>query len=198
MIRTRKTFTSCNDLPLHNFIQIVVHDDLKQLYSEPSKLILKQADLKSIWETIFNQYNDLTNNTQSTHILSLVKEITVLNNKIDIVNYAISCLLKAETTQGYEPLKEMLHSMGFRFSYSDETLHNDCKVTLSSMKAVIMRKNEAIAEYEAIASDDTKKATEEDYIKLISQLSKFIGFHIDKYKVTVTEYISYINAFNSQ
>lgn len=198
ILRDRKTYKSCDDLPLSNFIKIVVHNDLSQLYSEKARFIHKQVDLVSIWEHIFNEYNELTNNTQSMHILSLMKEITVLNNKIEIINSAIKCLLSAETTEGYEPLKQMLNGMGFRFSYSDETLENDCKITLSSMKSIIMQKDEAIKEYNEIAKDDGKKVTEADYTSLIAQLAKYMCFHIDKYKTTVTEFISYINAFNSQ
>lgn len=198
MLRTRKTYLSCNDLPLHNFIRIVVYNELRELYSEKANFIHKQADLTSIWERIFNEYNELTDNKQAVHILSLMKDITVLNNKIEITNSALNCLLKAESTIDYQPLKDMLNSMGFRYTYSDETLQNDVKLTLSSMKTIILKKDEAINEYNEISKDEGKKVTENDYNNLIAQLEKFMSKDIPTRTTTVAKFISYINLFNTQ
>jgi len=196
LIRTRKTYSSCNELPLHNFIMIVVKNDLSMLYSEPNRFIYKEADLNEIWHIIFTEYNELTKNESAFHVLSLVKDITVINFKLQQIQSAVDILFKYRSAHHFPELIDMLKSMGFiRYSYSDETIENDLRSIIMEAKKMVFDLQQHEREYKEATEDNGKSATIQDYIDLIAQLSKYMGFPIDKFRTTVSEFISYLNDF---
>lgn len=191
MINARKTYKSCSELPLYNFIKIVVHDDLNWLYSEPKSILRHSVDLRLLWSDIFAEYTTISNNTQSKHVFALTKEITVINNKLILIQTAVDYL-----TKNYdERLCAVLRRMGFMYKFTPDTLQNDLKLTISSAKRLVIRKQEAEADYSKLNTSD-KKVTEDDFYGLITQLSRFVAFRINPKETTVTEFAKYINAFN--
>lgn len=193
MIIARKTYTSCSELPLYNFIKIVVHENLSFLYSEGRTVFNRNIDLRPLWEEIYSEYTTISNNTQSKHVFALTKEITVINNKLQIIQNAVNYLAKHYDVR----LCDMLRRMGFMYKFTPESLQNDLKLTVSSAKRMIVRRQEAEADYNKLNVSD-KKVTEDDFYGLIRQLSRFNGFPIDVKKTTVTEFVKDINAFNAE
>lgn len=191
MIYNRKTYSSCSELPLHNFIKIVVHDDLSWLYSERRTVFNRNIDLRPLWGDIFAEYTTISNNTQSKHVFALTKEITVINNKLQIIKKAVDFLSNHYDVR----LCDMLRSMGFMYKYTPESMQNDLKLTISSAKRMVIRRKEAQDDYDKLNVSD-KKVTEADFYGLVRQLSRFNGFPIDAKKTTVTEFVNDINAFN--
>lgn len=191
MIVARKTYTSCNELPLYNFIKIVVHDDLSFLYSERRTVFNRNIDLQPLWADIFAEYSTISNNTQSKHVFALTKEITVINTKLAIIQNAVNYLAKHYDVR----LCDMLRRMGFMYKYNPDSLMNDLKLTISSAKRLVIRKQEAEDDYSKL-NVSNKKVTENDFYGLVRQLSRFNGFPIDAKKTTVTEFVKDINAFN--
>jgi hypothetical protein len=193
MIYPRKTYLSCSELPLFNFIKIVVNDDTSYLYSEPKKPWNKPVDLPALWEGIFNEYSALSGNKQNAHILSLIKEITVLNNKLLIIQEAVSYLSHTFDVR----LCNMLRGMGFLFQYNPDSMMNDLKLTISSAKRIIIQKQQAEKEFSAL-DQDKSKVTEKDYNALLTQLSKYMKFKIDPKQTSVLDFVNYIEAFNQE
>jgi len=195
ILRQRPTYTSCDDLPLANFIKIVCTGELVHLYSEPNRFIHRNAPLSDIWEQIFNEYNELTNNTQSKHVFNLIKEITVINGKLEIIQNAVDVLAKYGS-KDFQGLCQMLREMvQVNYTFEDKNLEKELKSTVTRAKTLIVQLNQSKSEYELIASDDGKKATVNDYYDLIAVLSKFLGFRIPLHSTTVSLYISYLNQF---
>lgn len=192
MIRARKTYTSCSDLPLYNFIKIVVHDDLNWLYSEDKSILTHSIDLQPVWETIFAEYTTISNNTQSKHVFALTKEIALINNKLFIIQNTVNYLAKVYDVR----LCDMLRRMGFRYKFTPETLEKDLKLTVSSAKSMVIRMQEAEADYNKLNNSD-KKVTEDDFYGLVREIARFNGFPIDAKRTTVTEFVSDIKAFNA-
>jgi len=199
MLKLRKTFTSCSDLPLYNFIKIVVTNDKNWLYSEHKMPWLKSADLESIWENIFNEYSELSNDKHGKAVFSITKTLTVLNGKIWVIEQCLSLLQSVSSVgdvKDYAETIQTLKSYGFNYEWLNITLDDDIRKTKSSMKRIVLERNDAQKSYENLQSDNSKQATEADFDILIGQLSKFQGYYIDKKVITVAEYISYIAAFN--
>jgi len=193
MIKTRKTYNSCAELPLFNFIKLVVTNETEWIYSEPKSVLKKEVDTQALWETIFEEYSRLSNNTKNKQILSLLKEITTINVKLDLVD-AI-CVFLSDTFDA--DLVQILKNMGFRYRYTEETIAKDIQLTLSSAKRMIFTRDEAMREYE-IANKQEDPLTEKDFNKLVIQLSKFIGFSIDTKKASTLDFINYVEAFNEE
>ena len=197
LIRTRETYTSCDNLPLANFIKIVCDGDLSQLYSEPAKFIHKQANLPSIWENIFNEYNELTDNTQSKHIFNIIREINFLSGKLDIIQQSIDALHKFGS-KDFPKICEMLNQMlGSDFEFTDESLQTDLNRIVTRSKTLVLQLSQVQKEYKDLIGDENKKATVSDYYNLIAQLEKFNGFKIPLHDTPVSLYISYLNQFKS-
>lgn len=195
LLRTRPTYTSCDDLPLANFIKIVCTGELVHLYSEPAKYIHRNAPLAEIWERIFNEYNELTNNTQSKHVFNLIKEITVITGRLEIIQNAVDVLAKYGS-KDFQGLCQMLREMvQVNYTYEDKNLEKELKSTVTRAKILIVQLNQSKSEYELLAADDGKKATVNDYYDLVSVLSKFQGHQIPLHTTTVSLYISYLNQF---
>lgn len=199
MIKIRKTYNSCSELPLYNFIKIVVTDDKNWLYSEPKRLWHKSADLDNIWENIFNEYSELSQDKQGQAVLGMIKNLTVLNGKIWVIEQYLSLLTsvsKIGDVKNYQTAINDLKSMGFNFQWLNITLDEDISKTRSSMKRIVLERNEAAQEWQNTNQNEQKSATENDYDSLLGELSKFQGYYIDKKLITVAEFISYINRFN--
>lgn len=191
MLRRRKTYTSCADLPLYNFIQMVVHGKYDYIYSEHKTVLNRNFNTKSLYSDIFSEYTSLSDNHQNKHIFELTKDIEVANNKLIIIHSAVSILLTVRD----EGLIKMLKGMGFfMFTYSELTMDSDLKKTLTIAKSIAMRRDENFAEYAKIA-ENNEPVTEDTYYGLIREISRFNKFPIDVHKTTVLEFMKDVKAF---
>lgn len=191
MIRDRKTYRTCSELPLYNFIKIVVDDDLTWLYAEDKSILTRNIDLNALWMDIFSEYTELSNNPQNKHVFALKKELAIINNKLTVIQTSVNYL-----SQFYDKrLCDMLVKMGFRYKFTPESLAEDLKLTVSSAKKLLIRRKEVQAEYDGL-NKSSGKATEDYFYGLIRDISRFNGFPIDPKKTNVTEFVKDINAFN--
>lgn len=192
MIRTRKTYISCNELPLFNFIKLSVIGDMEYLYKEKARPWMKPADLTEIWDKIADEYKVLIKDKKSSHVLTLLKDITFMNNQLMLIQLSVNFLHKY-----YEPgICDLLRRLGFQYAFKDdESLYKDLKLVVSSAKRILVDKIAAEKELESIPSDG-KAATENDYIALIGQMSKYMNFKIDPKNTTIAEFVSYIQMNN--
>lgn len=198
ILPTRKTYTSCEDLPLANFIKIVCDGELKHLYSEPPNAIRRNANLIEIWERIFNEYNELTQSTQSQHVFQLVKEITTLHSRIHLINDCVKLLLSVPDITEYQPTIDVLKSFGcWHVEITNENRQESLSKCVSICKKYVIDLMEAEKQYLAMNKDDGKKTTVNDFYSSIAHLSKFMGFPIPLHTTTVSLYISYINQFKA-
>lgn len=191
-----KHYTSCEDLPLFNWIKLLTTGKLVFLHAESKKTWHKVPDLSEVWESIFNEYTELSKDESSNHVLSMIKNITVINNKLDIIQACVNLLAQSVDIDQLQPTIQVLKDFGFRYSYSKETLQQDLKRTVSSAKTLIIQRSQFEKDYEKF-SEKQEKATEKDYYMLIAQLEKFRGVAIDIKKTNVLSYISYVEQYNN-
>lgn len=200
MIFKRKTFASCADLPMYNFIKLVVLNDLNWLYSEPKRWYLRNVDLSDLWTNIFDEYTELSSDKQGNHILEVMKDITRINGDLFIINSIVDLLRSAskngENISEYEPSLNILRGYGFYFEYLNVTILEDCNKVLNSAKTMLIELKDAQIEYDKINTSDNSKATEKDYYDTMGELSKFQGHYIDTKLISVIDFISLISRFN--
>lgn len=190
MRQVRKTYSGCVDLPLFNFIKIVVYDELKWLYCSESGG--KDADLPAIWADIFNEYTRLSKDHNSLNAIQLVASISFMNNKIEVIHRAVHFLGISYN----EDLCNMLRKMSFRFQFTPESLSNDLKLVLSSTKTLILKRDDLAKELAEINASNTK-VSESDYYTILAQLSKHFSFHLDPKEISVMQYLKYIESFKA-
>jgi hypothetical protein len=196
------TYKSCYDLPLYNFIKIVVTGDLRWLHKTRIKnkfLNASGASLQKTWEEIFNEYTSLSGTSASNHLFQLLKHLTVLDNKLAIIQHIVTFLsvYYDEKHPNTQDLVKILKSYGFLFSYSPNTIQNDLKSTVSSAKRFLIQRAEADQDYNK-ALEGTEKVDEKHYYQALGYLSKFMNFRIDAKITTVIEYLSYLEIYKEQ
>lgn len=192
----RPTFKSCSDLPLHNFIQILIHDDKSWLYSRPNKAWYKPADLINLWDEIFLEYIELSNDDRSRAVLELQKEIETLSNKLLIIQQSVTLLSNIDDVAGYLPTIAILKTYGFNYQFTNETLINDLRKTVKSAKQIIILRDQFKSELNEINKNEQEKATEKDFYVHLANISETMGFAVDPKNTTVMQYIGYLDRFN--
>lgn len=199
MILIPKTYTSCSDLPLYNFIKIVVFNDLEQLYISKPNIFHKKADLISLWDKIFDEYSQLSDNTQNSHMLELLKSIKEIEFKLNIISSCLqvlsNCVKHSLNIIDYQLTIETLKSYGFYHEYSNLTLLEDIKRIISGSKTLNIELADLLEEYKKIDTSKESVATEKDFIDEVALVSSFHKIQINTKQISVMEYISYLSLF---
>jgi len=199
MIIPIEVYRSCVELPLYNFIKIVVNNDLKYLYKKNKLFYHKSPDLIAVWDLIFDEYSRLSDNTQNSHILELLKEIRTIELKISLINTIVS-LLRSVAKNGsnivdYEPSINLLKQYGFYFEYLNVTLLDDCDKVLNQSKTLQIELNDLQSDYNSLTSANNSAATEKDFIDEVALISSHHKIQINTKQISVMEYISYLSLF---
>lgn len=181
-----KHYADCDELPLFNFIKIVVTGDYRWLWKNKDKT--DGTDLKDVWTNITEEYNECSGNLSYKSQLALSKQLTFINNKLVIIQAVVDFLM----VEYNKDLCDLLRSMGFVYKYDPADLYKDLKLTISSAKRLVVSLREAEIELNAM-EEKQEKPSESNYLILIAQLSKFLGFKIPSKKTSVKEFVSYLS-----
>jgi len=167
----------CYNTTIQQFIDAVVHD--KWPYSK--------EDL----ENVIGEYVELMRDAKKDTLLTLQKEVTRLNNKLQITSILLESL-----NMGYYPdACDELKRMGYRVNYSEATLAADIQKTITFMKGIAMQRDESLTRLNNMRGSN-EKTTEADFDNILVDLSKFQGYRITK-DVYLSEYIAIKNAYTA-
>lgn len=181
-------FNSCSELPLYNFIKILTNKDYRNLirFGYPSKTELSRA-----WELIFSEYNNISENKQSTYLLTLLREYYSIPNKLAIIQTIVDNLALRHDPD----LVSCLRALGFRHKYEPgDGLLNDLKITVTQAKGLMLKYRALYDDLERL-QQKSKDAEPNDYDLILAQLSKWQGFRIDTKKTTVSEFVAIVKLF---
>lgn len=187
---TNSYYKYCSELPLWNFIKCMTNKNVNYLIisGNPDTNLLNHQ-----WGLICDEYTDLSEDATHSYLLDLFTQISYLDEKLRIV-YNIIAYLERKRSEGL--IEILQNELGFPFSYSEETMLHDLKMTVSAVK--MDKVNLGLSEAELKAYKDRHvEATEVDYIKLIIRLGKFQGYQINQKETTVLEFASILNDFTN-
>lgn len=186
-IKPVKLLCTCGEVKMSVFVQCIVKGDYSGLISQgkPSNEQLNQA-----WEQLFNEYINLSGDLSVKKLLSLLKEIAILSNRLMLIEMIVS-QLAVEHVPG---LADQLRKLGFRFQYAEgENLMRELELTIAQSKTQLVQLNQAKAELEEMRSTDNKQATAQDFEMQISAIEEFKGVAIDIDTYTVARYCADVN-----
>lgn len=188
----RSAYTSIEDMPLRNFVKTVTTNDLTWLLSD-NKWYLPKPDLKSNWETVFNEYIERMKDPKSQRVFQLVRDITITANYINIANQAIQLLYASTDENDFKEVKKTLNAILMtRCKFNNDSLLKDIKICVSAIKRLVIRHRELSEEYHGLQVSEAEKVSETDFTQQIVSLEKIHGISIDYRKISVSKYISYI------
>lgn len=178
-------YNSIHNLPLHNFIEIAVTNDLKGLVIEGNP-----DNLDEVWENIFNEYSEAVQDGSVSNALRLAIQISFLTNRLSQIQQAVSYLNIRRCDAIIECLK---NDYGFRLQYID--LRKDLERTIVLCKSDEVKLAKAIKEYESLTEKTEQSVSRSDFTSNLVSLSKYLGFMPNKMSITVGEYVEMLKDF---
>ncbi|CAL7961497.1 hypothetical protein GAMM_230010 [Gammaproteobacteria bacterium] len=188
---------SCETLPYGSFIQIIVSENpvFLTIKGHPS-----DDELRDAWEDIKAEYSSLIKTNKSESIFDLWKKINVAQLKIDML-FGEMGAFNFLKYKGYdEEIAKIVESWGLPLILQND----DREAYIKSIMAVEMEAkffyvqlNQYHTEYKLMCPEQGNLAarTIQDYDKDLAVVQKYMGFRIDKTKITTAVYCSYYNLF---
>lgn len=162
-----KTYTSIENIPVYNFFKML--KDVRYV-CKSEKLPRYKKKYKEIADKIIEEFEDKTGGgkeyrEKQAYLIKLKRQLLIMNN----------CLYILSSRNDEETIK-MLKEVGHNFT-TLKRLSSEIKMLKNK---IILKQKEEIQE-------------EIDMYKIISIIERDRGFKIDPKKLTVAEYIIYIN-----
>ncbi len=184
MQQAYKLYDDIHKLPLSLFITCITESKFDVLIIEGNP---SQADLVECWSNIWFQYIDLNEDNESIYILQLKKEITILENRIKIIECCLFCLKIVNSQNLINTLKDYgVTVLPFDNPGYQQSLTR-AEALLAPKKLQLKEKVKEVELHEESKEGGTIDRSYFD--KMLIRLSKFQHYHIDKQKVMVSEFV---------
>lgn len=188
-------YHNITELPLYIFIKCICDNDLSGLGT---------GNVEEVWNNMYAEYLDLIKDKDQTYKMKLIKEIEVLSLKLSKIQLIVTILseqLKLKHA-GIEVVDEklLLEKLKKEISITGKFDMNDAKEYMNSLNMIINRAKRWIVEIENKKSELEKLKPKDGegvvdrahFDGLLIKLSKYMQFHVDKLKITVSEFINMI------
>lgn len=178
-------FLHCNQTPLDVFIDVLVNKNMSRLIRFGKAT---QRELSEAWEQLFTEYCEISGSPQYQHMLNLLRQIGGMKSKILSVQLCITVLNSRYSSKCQKTLK----SFGYNFHFdADDSVSylKDLKAVATKIKSTEFALEQAEKEYKKLIEKTDEKVTEKQFDEAIIELSKYMGYRVDRKQVTVTEYV---------
>jgi len=187
-------YVHCNELPLDNFIDCLVNNHYERLIKRPR--FQSEKTLNYVWDCIYSEYCDLSGTANYKKLISLLREIGSLKSKLLLINTCLTILTVSYNSYCVNALRKL----GYNYDFDRK---NNNKL-LNDLEQIVIRKKQLeitvkIKEDEYNKLIDDKKVDEIDVLyfdKQLINLSKWIGYRLDKQQITVSEYCAIIQEYS--
>lgn len=175
-------YTNCRQLPIHNFNEIILTNDLafllkdlKDLNDQKSQAFPKE-DLEIVWQKILEEFSELTNDDSNKKMFRQKSEILFLEQKLN----ALRCIFILGQLDLNEDQNRQYLELRKKFKVKD------IKKSIASTENQLRLK---IDDFKRIYANETSPKSFEYNL---TRISKVLGFQINRYTTTVAEWIQYI------
>lgn len=185
MIKT-VVYKNCSEIPLGVFLSIMYENDYSLMVVKKG---LTKPNLKDCWNVIYEEYNELSDDGGNQVFFQMIKQKTILQNKIFITQTCIDGLKNYYNLE----LVNVLKKMGFNFKFSKESLIRDLQKVVAKSKPFLLQLTKLNKEIQPFLSGDQLKIS--DFDDILVSLSKFQGYRINKNEVSVSEFVKILNNY---
>jgi len=176
-----KAYSSCTDLPLYNFIKIVLTGELRWLviWGWPSGLAEK-------WERIFEEDVTLNPDKEQSRKIKARRNLQVLQTKLYLLRLWIKVIQYSKNPRQIQDAKESVLRNGYHEVDNIERLISHVKLLETNIKDL---EQELEHDLKQEKSKKHEELTESDFDNSLVSLAKGLGFDIiDSKKITVSMY----------
>jgi len=182
-----KAYLSCTDLPLYNFIKIVITGELKWLviWGWPS-------GLAENWEKIFEQYLDINPDKEQSGQIKGNRDLQVLQTKLYLLKLWIRVIENSSNKKYVEDAKAGINRLGY---YEVDNIDR----LLSRTKLLEVQVKELAEEQKPKKQQKEEPLIETTFDKTLVALAKGLNFDIiDSKKITVSTYCALQERLNAE
>jgi hypothetical protein len=129
-------------------------------------------ELREIWDDVCAEYARISGNNSLSYAFNTTKRVYLLETKLISANLCLKHLSDEALI--------LLKKIGYKGDFN--------KIN-AQMKRESIGLQGARKELDRLVKADRHKSTEEDYVKWIVAVSKYMGYRIDRNKVTVLEFL---------
>lgn len=149
---------------------------------------VSEKEIKKAWDKIYDEYLNIIKDREQFYVMTLAKEISLIEFKITAINLCITFLSVKKDEDVLNALKKLIPIYGQFDQNNEEKYINDLQSVINQSKRFIIELESKNIELNKLIPEDKSKVTRDYFDQIIWQLSKFTKYHIDKYKITVSEF----------
>jgi hypothetical protein len=182
-------YTRCRETPLDVFIDVLVNKHMIRLVHHGKAT---QCQINEAWEILFTEYCELSGSPQYLKLLNLTREIGALQTKLLTIQLCIRVIGFRNSQKCVATLRRFGYN--YKFNPQDpEGYVKDLKAVITKSKSAELALDQALSSYEKMfAESNGNHLTEDHFVTVLVELSKFMGFRINPREITVSEYIAII------
>lgn len=189
---------------LHQSTETLIYNDFLRILlgRETTSLLIISGEpapeeLILAWENIQEQYSDCIKTTKAKTLLDINKKLLRSHWQITIIDDCIFILRKGWNKEPAEILNQLGYSMVENLADPDLYAAQINGIEMEA-KFLIVLQNQLYNEYKRISGGETDAAitrTMDDYDKELAIISKYIGFDVDKMKITTAKFCAFLNIY---
>ncbi len=188
-LKSSTSYRNIAELPLNIFIECLCDKNYTKLNVE---------DGEAVWQSIYLQYIDALNDRESLYAAKAELEINMLFIKtmaIESCENAITQYKNLSNSNDLQPeiieaLKALQTISGITIDSSDSEYMDKIKQVIIRAKAWIIQIENLKKQIERIINKESKHILRSDFDVLLVQLSKHMQYHVNKYQITVSEFVN--------
>jgi len=175
-------YKTLRKLPMVTFTEITESGDITLLSDEETPI----DELVTIWNELFEQYQQKYNKQNSNKVFSLEKEIEYLDKKY----FEIKLIIEALKFDVYQELISILRDYGYRFR--DENYNEDLERVERESKGIVQKINQLKQGLPKV-DESGPENKDNSIINLMASYSSVLGYDFDYYTVSVEKFKSLEN-----
>lgn len=187
-----KLYLSITELTLDKFITCICDGNLSVLV-KGDWYGLQEGDIIDAWESLYAQYIDCIKDKEQQYITRLLKEINLLQTKLDLIQLIVTRLSIEHNQEILDELKKIIAVTGnFIIDDANSYLKDLERVVLNSKRLVVELENKKSEFEKLMPSSPAQKVDKQHFETVIIRVSKHMKFRVNKYEIMVSEFVAMI------
>ena len=184
-------YEDCHVLPMNNFIECLVKNNLAALIMTGKGASMDV--LESKWQSIYLEYIDLLEDESVKDIKMLMTEIHLAEQKFERTRVIVELL----TMVHYPELAKELRKLGYPYEYNPANMDRykeELKMTYDQAKTSLLTIKQKQNQLDKIRAKDVreKKITMADFNSMLVTLSAHFKYQVKPHELTVGQYCEMI------
>jgi hypothetical protein len=180
-----KIITNASDLTLDKFIICICDENYHVLAKKNG---VKEIELKKAWSKIYDEYFNIIKDKEQSYIMTLYREINLIEFKINVINGCVSYLNIFKDEEIVNILRQFIPVYGKFDENNEEQYNRDLQTVINFARKFIIELETKSIELNKLTPKEKQSITRDYFDQLIWELSKYVKYQINKYTISASEF----------